>query len=130
MMQQTIHGGGRDEVVEEQRVPLFEGSVGGDDHRAALISLTDDLVEIDGLVAFQRPEPEIVNDEQIRRGEPQDLLVVAPVGPGGSQLAEHLVRRDVAGRIADPACPLADGLGKMRLATSSSDRGGRATLSP
>ena len=41
VVQQTIHGGRRDEVVEEERVPLFEGAVGGDDHRAPLVALPD-----------------------------------------------------------------------------------------
>ena len=69
MVEQSVHGGRRHEIVHKERVPLLERAVGRDDHRPALVTLADDLVEVDGLVVFQGPQSQVVDDEQVRRCE-------------------------------------------------------------
>lgn len=54
VVKQAIQGGAGQQEVSEERRPLFEGTVGGNDRRAVLVALPDDLVEVDRLIADQR----------------------------------------------------------------------------
>jgi hypothetical protein len=66
--------------------------------------------ELDGLGGVERPEREIVEDEQLDAGQPAHLGVEGVVQAGGAEPGEKLV---CAGEVdADPAavamCPSAD----------------------
>lgn len=43
VVQKSVHRRRGDQVVEEERVPVFQSPVGGDDHRVALVARLDDL---------------------------------------------------------------------------------------
>lgn len=79
--------------------PPAEGEIRRDDDRAALVALTDDLVEAHRLVALQRAQAEVVDDEQVGAGEARQAAVVGAVAARRAQLGQHLVRRDVEGRV-------------------------------
>jgi len=49
------------------------------------VALTDDLVEVDGLVAGECSEAEVVDDEEVRRGEAEQAAIEAAVGAGGAK---------------------------------------------
>ena len=46
VVEQTVHGRRRPEVVPEQGIPLLQGPVRREDDRAALVTLANDLVEV------------------------------------------------------------------------------------
>ena len=102
-MQEPVHGCAGKQRVAEERVPLLDGAVGGDDHGAALVAPPDDLVEVEGLVAGERPQAEVVEDEEVGAREAPDLLLVALIGPRCAQLHEQVVERHVEGRVAGTA---------------------------
>ncbi len=80
MVKKSVHRGAGEEVVAEQGMPLLESTVGGQDHRAALVAPLDDLVEVDGLIMLERTQSEVVDDEQVGAGEAQQTSLVALVG--------------------------------------------------
>ncbi len=62
MMSQGVQGSRREQVIVEDLRPLLESAVGSDQDRAALIALTDDLVQVlDGRWG-QDLQAEIVQD--------------------------------------------------------------------
>ena len=58
-MEEAVHGGAGHQWITEEGRPLLDGPVGGDDRRAVLVVLADDLVEVDRLVVAQRAEAEV-----------------------------------------------------------------------
>ncbi len=58
------HGGGEDRLAGEGLVPRAEGQVRGQDHRAALVALGDDLEEQVRLLAPQRQVADLVDDQE------------------------------------------------------------------
>lgn len=81
-----------------------------------LIPAADRFVEVDGLLAGQGAQAEVVDDEQRARGVAQHLAVVARVGTRSADLQQHLVRRGVDDVVADDARAVADRLREMALA--------------
>src|SRR5262249_10351621 len=76
----------------------------------------DDLVEVHGLLALQRPESEIVDDQQVRAREAEEPAVVGGVGTGGAEVGEELMGRGGEDRVASGAGAVAEGLGEVALA--------------
>ena len=52
VVEQSVHRRRRHQVVAEERVPLLERPVAGQDHRPALVARADHLVEVDRLVSL------------------------------------------------------------------------------
>ena len=71
VVQQPVHRGRGHQFVEEERIPLFDGTVRGEDRRAALVALPDDFVDVDRLFSVERSQAEIIDDQEIRRREAQ-----------------------------------------------------------
>ena len=115
-MEQAVHRGAGEQRVAEEGGELVDGAVRGEDHRAVLVALADDLVEVDGLLAGEGAEAEIVDNEQVRRREAEQAAVVAAVGAGGAELLHEILRRDVEHRVAGAAGAVAQGLGDVRFA--------------
>ena len=116
MVQEAIHGGGGEEGVAEEGIPLGDVAVGGDEGGAPFVALADDLVEVHRLIVGERPEAEVINDEEPRRGETGQLAIVAAVAAGGAEGGEHLVGGDVEGAVARQTGSLTNGLGEVGLA--------------
>ncbi|QDE71504.1 hypothetical protein BHS05_33325 [Myxococcus xanthus] len=116
VVEEPVHGGAGHEWVAKEGRPLFDGAVGGDDGAAALVALADHLVEVHRLVLSQAAQAEVIDDEQVGRGEAQEALVVAAFAACGAQLHEHFVGADVEGAEARAAGAVAEGLGQVGLA--------------
>src|SRR5215471_4207885 len=93
MVQEAIEGGTGQEWVEEERRPFVQRAVRRDDERAALVALADDLVEVHGLLALERAEAQVVDDQQVGSREAGEAAVVGGVGAGGAELSESTSRR-------------------------------------
>src|SRR5690606_33851788 len=89
------HGGRERGAAAEGGIPLRERQVAGQDHRATLIALGDDLEEVTSLVAGQWQVANLVNDQQ---AWPQDVVsqnrVVPLLSPGRFQLQHQIGRRN------------------------------------
>ena len=100
VVKQAVHRGACEQRVTEELRELVDGAVRRDQRRAALIALPNDLVEVERLVARERPEPEVVDDEQVGRSEAEHPPVVTAVRASGAELLQHVVRGDVEDRVA------------------------------
>ncbi len=72
---------GEDRVVEE-RDPLLDRAIAGDDRRRAPMTLEDHLVEVARLLRGQPAQTEVVDDQQVRRQESPDRLLYRVIGAG------------------------------------------------
>lgn len=86
MVEEPVHGGAGHQRVAEEGRPLFDGAVGGDDGAFALVALADHFVEVRGFILGEATQAEVIDDEQLGRGEAQEALLVAAVTSGGPQL--------------------------------------------
>ena len=55
-MEEAVHGSAGHQRIAKEGRPLLDGPIGGNDRRAVLVALADDLVEVDRLVVAQRAE--------------------------------------------------------------------------
>ncbi|HWN68895.1 MAG TPA: integrase core domain-containing protein, partial [Haliangium sp.] len=116
IVEQAIHGGAGQQWIAEDRGQFLESAVGRDQDGAALVAEPDDVVEIQRLLGCELAKAEIVQDQQRRAREPEQLAIVTAVATGGSELLEHVVRGDEQDLVAEPAGPLAQRLGDVALA--------------
>ncbi len=116
VVHQTIHRGVGEQLVVEQWRPFFERAVRGDHGGGSLVALTDDVVEVDGLVVGECPQAEIVNDQQVDAGIPRQPSLMGTVGSTGAEVLEHLVRGCVQDVEAGKACPVPNSLSDVALA--------------
>ncbi len=75
-------------VVVEDRRPLLERLVGGEDDRAALVALADDLAEQIGAGLVEREIPNLVQDQGRRRQIPFEFGLEPMGGLGGDQIVD------------------------------------------
>lgn len=112
VVKQPVHGGGGQEGIAEEGVPLGDVAVGGNDGGGLFVALADDVGQVHGLVVGERTEAEIVNDEETRAGETAEPAIVCSVGTGGAKRGEHLLGGDVQGGMASKAGTVAHGLAR------------------
>ena len=121
MVQQPVeHRRGQHRVAGEGLIPRPEGQVRGQDHRALLVALGDDLEEQVGLFAPQRQVADLVDDQELvdADGAVHRLLPTAlalrrlerhdQIGGGGEAhlvavLGGQVAERDRQMRLADAA---------------------------
>ena len=114
-MGESVEGAlGEDRVVEE-RDPLVDGAVAGDDGRGAPVPLEDDLVEVARLAGIEATQAEVVEDEDVGGQEPAQHLLAAVVGPRLVQSLEHVVGAQEEDVVAGPAGGVAEGRGEVGL---------------
>lgn len=105
VVQQPVHRGAGERLVVEERRPFFDGAIRGDDRRRLLVALADDVVEVDGLLASQPAQTEVVDDQQVDAGVASQSALVRVVGPIRAQAREHVVRGRVQHLVAGwPTC--------------------------
>lgn len=75
--------------------PLFDDAVTRHDRGRPLVPLPDHLVEVERLVAGEATEPQVVDDQQIRRRVSQELPVELAVRSCRPQVHQQFVRRRV-----------------------------------
>src|SRR5262245_47162381 len=99
VVEKTVHRRAGKEWVPEEARPLVQRTIRGDDGGPVLVPCADELVELRRLVMDEPAEAQVVQDEQIRRGEAQHALVMGAVCTRGAQLGEELVCRDEEDRL-------------------------------
>ena len=91
MVQEAVEdGGGQGGVVVEERGPLFEGFVGGQDDGAAFVAGADDLEEQVGALLVDGQVADFVEDQQAGRGIAFEFGFQAVSGLGGAEGANSL----------------------------------------
>jgi hypothetical protein len=77
---------GEDRIVEE-RDPLVDRPVRGDDGRGAAVPFEDDLVEVARLLGVEPAESEVIDDQDVGREQAAEDLVGGVIG---ARLVERL----------------------------------------
>lgn len=82
-------------VAAEGFIPLRKRKVAGQDHRAALVALGDDLEEVASLIPRERQIADLIDDEQPRAENvvPKNR-VVSLLSARGLELQHQIRRRD------------------------------------
>ena len=107
-----------EEGVSEEGGDLGDVAVGGEDGGVALVAEADDVVEVDGLVAGQGAQADVVDDEQRRSDESLEAFFVGAVGACGAARAEDVVGGGVRDVVPDATGALPEGLGEVTLANA------------
>ncbi|SRR6266852_4972283 len=71
-------------------MPVVDRYLAGDDGRTALMAVIDDLEEITTLLAGERDEPPIVEDEELDARERLEQASIASVAAGEREVGEQL----------------------------------------
>ena len=71
---------GQDGIVE-QRNPLVDRAVAGDDGGGSSVSFENDFVEIAGLLGIETPQAEVVDDEHVGGEQAAQYLLGGVIGP-------------------------------------------------
>ena len=114
MVEETVEDGGSDAaVVVEDRRPQLVGLVGGQDDRASLVALADDLEEEIGTGLVEGQVSKLVHAEQVR-GDVLPELGLEPLGGlGGDQVVDGVDRGGEQDGVAALAGLVAQGDRKM-----------------
>jgi hypothetical protein len=98
----------RQQRVVEERRPFLERAIRGEDKRAALGALADDLVEVHRFLALERAEAQVIDDQEVAARQACEAVVVGGVGTGGAELGEELMGPGVEDAVAGRNKPLPD----------------------
>ena len=107
-MGQTVKSALSKNRVIEQRNPLVDVSIGGEDAGGTAVALDDDFVDVVGLCGIEPPQSEVVEDEQVGGEKTSERLVVRVVGARLFELEEHLIGADEEHVVSGPAGGMAD----------------------
>src|SRR6266481_4849407 len=77
--------GGNGAIAVEDRGPLFEGFIGGNNDGTAFVSLADDLEKQVGSALIDGQIPYLVQNKQSRREIAFELSCECPVSLGGTE---------------------------------------------
>ncbi len=105
-------GFGNDRVLEEFQPPL-RVDLGGDDERALLVTLFEDVHQGGSLFVGVVSESEIIKDEGFGLGERADVVKLAASSLGGLDFLEEEVDREEDGGVAFVAKTFTKGNGQM-----------------
>ena len=115
-MGQSVERALCEDRIIEQSDPLVDRAVACHDRRSAPVPFDDDLVEVARLLSREAPEPEVIDDEQVRCEQtPQDLFGRV-IGARLVECPEHLVGADKEHRMSCPTSRMAECGGEQRLA--------------
>ena len=89
-MDQAVEDGVGVGGVADQRVPLIDGELAGDDGGAAAVAVLEDLQEVVAGCGIERFEAPVVEDEEIDATERAQEAGVAAVAAGERELGEQL----------------------------------------
>ena len=76
--------------VEERGAPLVHIQIAGDDGTRVFVTLGDEIVEIFVLGCAQRPQTEIIDDDEWNLGELLELALIGVGGARGMHLGQQL----------------------------------------
>ena len=89
-----------DDGIAEHVTPLREAAVGGEDHRALLVTGVDQLEEHVGAAGGDRQVADLVDDEQARPGQEADLVAEATLAFGAAEGVDELGERAAVDALA------------------------------
>src|SRR3989449_378055 len=124
VVRQAVEGGGGEERALEQVRPLGEGAVAGDDERALLVALVDDLVEVLGAGRVQGLQSEVIEDEEVAAHVGGETAFVGAVGAAAVEVRQHPRCRDEQNVEASAAGFVTERLGEVALADAGGAPGG------
>src|SRR3989442_3030431 len=107
---------GEQRVLAERLGPLGVVAVAGYQQRTAFVAFADDLVEVLALVAAQRAQAEVIEDQQVGTQVAGESAVVRPIGAPAVEMREHLGGRREQHVLAAPALLVTERLGQVTLA--------------
>src|SRR5947207_13153945 len=84
-MEQAIEDRGSEDVVAEDRAPLRDELVGGDEQAPAFVPAGDELEKEMRAVSFERQVAELVDDQQLRLRVKHQAVAQLPGGFGFRQ---------------------------------------------
>ena len=88
-MDEAIEDGVGDGGIGDDLVPVLDRHLAGDDGRAALVAVVDYLEEIAPLLAGERGDAPVVEDEQIDPRQRLEQPCIAPIVTGERQSLEQ-----------------------------------------
>lgn len=88
-MNQAVENGVGDGGLTERVVPMTDRELTGDNGGAELVTVLDDLEQISCLFGSQRPQREVVKDEDVDLGPGRHQARQTAIGTGESKVAEH-----------------------------------------
>ena len=89
VMEQAVEDRGGEDVVTEDRAPLRDDLVGGDQQTAAFVPAGDELEKEMGAASFKRQIAELVDDQQLRLRIKHQAVAQLSVGFGFGQRHEE-----------------------------------------
>lgn len=114
-MSEAIERALRQDRIVEERDPLVDGAVAGDDRRGAPVALEDDVVEVARLTGVETAEAEVIDGEDVGREQPPHRLLARVVGPGLVEGLEQVVGAEEEHLVADATGGVAQGRGEEGL---------------
>src|SRR6516165_6992080 len=106
---ESIDGALGEQHIIEHRQPLGSVAIAGDDHGRSTGALEEQLVDVFALLFAHGIEREVIDDEQVDRGERDDLDIARIVESALLERAQHLVSASKAYVIAVTASDVAEG---------------------
>ena len=111
-MRKAIERALRQDRIVEERDPLLDGPVAGDDGRCSAVALEDHLVEIARLLGRESPQAEVVEEQQIRGEQSSDGLLGGVVGARLVEPLEHAIGSEEEHVVPSAAGGVAEGAGQ------------------
>lgn len=99
---------GQDRVVE-QRDPLVDGPVAGDESRRPAVPFEDHFIEIARLAGVEAPQSEVIDEQHVGREDAPEHLVGGMIGARLVQELEEAIGTEEEHVVAGPARRVADG---------------------
>jgi len=115
---QAVEGALSQDGVVEERDPLLDGPVTGEESGGAAVALDDDLIEVAGLGGVQAAQPKIVHDQQIGGQQSAQRFVLGVIGPGLAQFLEEGIGAQEQDLVAGPTGGMTQGGSQEGLAHS------------
>jgi hypothetical protein len=116
VVDEAVEDGVGDGGVGDDLVPMLDRHLTGDDGRSALVAIIDDFEEITTLVAGERGEAPIIEDEQVDPREHLEEPRIASVAAGERQSLEQPWQPMVEDGTIVAACLVAERAGDPTLA--------------
>ena len=116
VVKQPVHGRAGEQRVSKERRPFVEVAVGGEDKRSFFVALADELVQIHGLIVFERPQAEIIDNQKVDCGQARQFAIIGIIRAPSAKLGEQLVGGEVQHGVTSYAGTVTDGLSDMALA--------------
>jgi len=93
VMDEAVQDGVRQGRIAEGLMPMGHWQLAGNDRRAALVALVEQLQQIAAALIIEDRQPPVVEHQDIDLGDVGHELEVAPVGPRQGELSNSRGRR-------------------------------------